>query len=718
MTIAVGSAAGAAYTAPNGSSAAPDYPTAISAGDLLVLSAGSKPTVANTGSASAPGWTLVGQMIGAGGYGSTLANGTGNTNGWLWVKVADGTETGTSAIVNFTNNNIGWARIDRFTKTAAWWEFPTFYTGEQTATVAGPDMTVSTSTAIPLQPADRIVALFVMAYGSTGSNFPTNTMSAPGLTFGFCTNMSGMNTTNGFDVGGASPTAAVSAGSASGTQVVTWTSTLASTPQSNFRGPFLVMRLRETSVGPDERVSAVELLRSAGDLYGPPTQNVSAIEMLVASSKKTDLTVWSSGAEVPANTFVWKGGVEKPANIEWFPPSVVAPPDFVAPGKVTSLRTTDVGDYNIDLAWTNPIDPDLSQIVVRRAKGLVAPATISAGTNVPLATSTATSVSDTGLEWSTAYSYTVFTKDAANNIGAGASITVSTNFNGYGVHPSTALTVLSAANNPYPANTFTSTEYRINTSGTFTGWRFNHRVEIFSGTVTFIDCYFAGAASDTVSSGKALVNTRASGGGSSNFISCTFNPTATYVGLDCAHGANYTIDACELTRTVDGVRGEAPGNITVKNSWLHDFTLFPNDPNQGGGPTHNDCIQFHVGTGFLIENNLMTGTSENAAIIITQSPLISDITIVGNTFDLTRGASDINIYDAQGTGPIHPLIITGNRFKKEPTRYQMIISNRTWLQNPPKPGKPVPTTNPPDNNVSWNTWLDGTSDGLWVTPGG
>ena len=98
-------------------------------------------------------------------------------------------------------------------------------------------------------------------------------------------------------------------------------------------------------------------------------------------------------------------------------PTTPAPPpaDTTPPGKVTGLTVGTRTASSIALAWTNPGDADLAEIVVRRAQGATAPATPTAGTAVPLATVKATSVTDSGLTAGTTYSYAVFTRDASNN---------------------------------------------------------------------------------------------------------------------------------------------------------------------------------------------------------------------------------------------------------------------------------------------------------------
>ena len=95
--------------------------------------------------------------------------------------------------------------------------------------------------------------------------------------------------------------------------------------------------------------------------------------------------------------------------------------DTTPPGKVTDLAVTARGDSFIHLSWTNPTDRDLASVIVRRTKGATPPAGPTDGQAVTLASPTATTVEDTGLDKTTRYSYAVFTRDRKDNTNATAS---------------------------------------------------------------------------------------------------------------------------------------------------------------------------------------------------------------------------------------------------------------------------------------------------------
>lgn len=99
--------------------------------------------------------------------------------------------------------------------------------------------------------------------------------------------------------------------------------------------------------------------------------------------------------------------------------------DLTATGPVTALATDTITNTSIKLVWTNPVDADLSTIIVRRADGATAPASATAGTGVAVVGHPET-VTDTGLTQNTEYSYSVFARDTAGNTSVKTSITAST----------------------------------------------------------------------------------------------------------------------------------------------------------------------------------------------------------------------------------------------------------------------------------------------------
>jgi hypothetical protein len=110
----------------------------------------------------------------------------------------------------------------------------------------------------------------------------------------------------------------------------------------------------------------------------------------------------------------------------------LVPSDTIPPGPVTGLSATyDTSTANaVALTWTNPTDPDLESIIVRRADGPTAPALATEGEEVALETPTSvtpTSVTDTGVTPNKQYSYAVFTRDNSDNTSAATTTTITTN---------------------------------------------------------------------------------------------------------------------------------------------------------------------------------------------------------------------------------------------------------------------------------------------------
>ncbi|MEZ4180031.1 MAG: hypothetical protein R3B41_00725 [Candidatus Doudnabacteria bacterium] len=101
----------------------PVYPAGTSAGDLLILIIAMKPQVANSGSVTTPaGWDYLGEITGAGGYGTTNRNDTGNTNIFVYYRIADGTGRDSRLAITLANDNVSWATINVLGGTAGGWD--------------------------------------------------------------------------------------------------------------------------------------------------------------------------------------------------------------------------------------------------------------------------------------------------------------------------------------------------------------------------------------------------------------------------------------------------------------------------------------------------------------------------------------------------------------------------------------------------------------------
>lgn len=102
-----------------------------------------------------------------------------------------------------------------------------------------------------------------------------------------------------------------------------------------------------------------------------------------------------------------------------------APPDPPAPGSITGLAVTQRTIDTIALSWTNPSDPDLASVIVRRASGSTPPTEPNAGTGVPWSAASPTTATDSGLTQNSTYSYALFTRDT-DGITSTTPVTVTT----------------------------------------------------------------------------------------------------------------------------------------------------------------------------------------------------------------------------------------------------------------------------------------------------
>ena len=108
------------------------------------------------------------------------------------------------------------------------------------------------------------------------------------------------------------------------------------------------------------------------------------------------------------------------------------PRDTTPPKPVTALKLSTDDVHSISLRWNNPSSPDLVSLLIRRSTGTTAPKTATQGTLVATRGPATTSFTDTTVQPATTYSYAIFPRDRAGNIGRAASLTAtsrSTNTN-------------------------------------------------------------------------------------------------------------------------------------------------------------------------------------------------------------------------------------------------------------------------------------------------
>lgn len=231
------------YSAQNGGSVAPSYPSGITAGQKLLLVIGMKPSTANSGSVTTPsGWTAEGSITGAGGYGTTLGADTGNTNLFVFSKDANGTESGTLS-VTVANNNVCWGKIARVPVGSK--------PGFSIAMTTGSDTTAGnvsiTGAANPgVTAGDRVVcAMCIPTDVTTPAQFSAHAITQTGITFGTVSEIEEQDSATGNDIGGFITETPVNSGTASAAP--TFTATAGGTT-TNVRGPGVFIRIRDVAL--------------------------------------------------------------------------------------------------------------------------------------------------------------------------------------------------------------------------------------------------------------------------------------------------------------------------------------------------------------------------------------------------------------------------------------------------------------------------------------
>jgi hypothetical protein len=222
-----------------------------------------------------------------------------------------------------------------------------------------------------------------------------------------------------------------------------------------------------------------------------------------------------------------------------------------------------------------------------------------------------------------------------------------------GVVAGTPLTVVSGN------QTFSSTGQVIS------GKDFHGYVKVTGSNITFKNCIFRGG---TPNGNNALLNTESATNTvveDSEFVPA--HPAATIDGIWTQNTKLYRIN---IHGTVDGMK--AGSNTLVQDSYIHDLSWFASDPNQGGGPTHNDGVQAFDGVSALTlrHNTIDLSTSKDPNAALQDSA--SNVTVDDNWLD--GGGCILNFADHGHSLP--GLSVTNNRFGRH-SGYQcpILLSN-------------------------------------------
>lgn len=128
----------------------------------------------------------------------------------------------------------------------------------------------------------------------------------------------------------------------------------------------------------------------------------------------------------------------------------------------------------------------------------------------------------------------------------------------------------------------------------------------------------------------------------SNFLveNVTLVPTFPSVRVDgIMVNKSGTFRRLNLSGTVDGMKIYG-NNITVEDSYLHDFVHYASDPAQNGGASHDDAIQIQAGNTIKLLRNNLSG-AYNAAVQLTQDAGPTDNVWINNNW-IDGGGCSLN----------------------------------------------------------------------------
>jgi hypothetical protein len=150
--------------------------------------------------------------------------------------------------------------------------------------------------------------------------------------------------------------------------------------------------------------------------------------------------------------------------------------------------------------------------------------------------------------------------------------------------------------------------------------------------------------------------------------------------LDGIFATSATLTRLKVHNVVDGVK--AYDNVVLQDSYVYGLSWFASDPNQGGGATHNDCVQTYEGNHSIVlrRNTLDAGPKGNAAYQVTQDfgGVSEDLHIEGNWLD--GGGCTLNFAHKGGPTPMTKIYVVNNRFGRGSTfNCPILVSTQTQL---------------------------------------
>lgn len=138
----------------------------------------------------------------------------------------------------------------------------------------------------------------------------------------------------------------------------------------------------------------------------------------------------------------------------------------------------------------------------------------------------------------------------------------------------------------------------------------------------------------------------------------TIYPEHPSVWQDGVKGGGFTLRRVNIWGTVDNVKVHG-SNVRVENSYLHGSVKYASDPNQKGGPSHNDAVQILGGNNITITGNTLVG-ADNAAIQVTQNFAPITNSVISKNY-ANNGGCTFNVWITPTAG-VPGLSMLNNRF--------------------------------------------------------
>lgn len=172
--------------------------------------------------------------------------------------------------------------------------------------------------------------------------------------------------------------------------------------------------------------------------------------------------------------------------------------------------------------------------------------------------------------------------------------------------------------------------------------------------------------------------------------------------MDGIWAVNTTITRANIHGTVDGVK--ADDNVTIQDSYIHGLAYFAVDPNQGGGPSHNDGVQsYQCNSNIRLQrNNIVLLGDETAGAVyqVTQDGGVRCSNIVVDNNWLDGGGCTLN-FAPKVLSTLTGISVTNNKFGRTRRFANCTIkaysgttfaaySGNVWEDN----GQPIPPPQP------------------------